>query len=82
MMLGQLEERSGNTAAARSAYARGRGHCINCVPLWTAAARLDEEVVGAGKARATLEQARLKNPKNEDLWLAAIRTEQRAGNAK
>jgi hypothetical protein len=27
-------------------------------------------------------QARLKNPKDEDLWLAAVRTEQRAGNAK
>lgn len=27
-------------------------------------------------------QARLKNPKNEDLWLAAVRTEQRAGNGK
>jgi pre-mRNA-processing factor 6 len=27
-------------------------------------------------------QARLKNPKNEELWLAAVRTEQRAGNAK
>ena len=27
-------------------------------------------------------QARLKNPKNEDLWLAAVRTEQRAGNSK
>lgn len=25
-------------------------------------------------------QARLKNPHNEDLWLAAVRTEQRAGN--
>ena len=27
-------------------------------------------------------QARLKNPKNEDLWLAAIRLEQRAKNGK
>jgi hypothetical protein len=27
-------------------------------------------------------QARLKNPHNEELWLAAVRTEQRAGNAK
>lgn len=27
-------------------------------------------------------QGRLKNPKNEELWLAAVRTEQRAGNTK
>ena len=42
-----------------------------------------EEASGAvGKARATLEQARLRNPKTEALWLAAIHTEQRAGNTK
>lgn len=82
VMLGQLEERSGNPAAARSAYAKGRGHCIHSVPLWTAAAALEEAAGNFGKARATLEQSRLKNPKNEELWLAAIRTEQRGGNTK
>ena len=35
-----------------------------------------------GRARALLEQARLKNPKAEEAWLAGIRTEQRAGNTK
>ncbi len=34
------------------------------------------------KARALLEQARLKNPKNALLWLAAVRTEMRAQNNK
>lgn len=34
------------------------------------------------KARALLEQGRLKNPKNDELWLAAVRTEKRAGNDK
>ena len=35
-----------------------------------------------GKARAILEQARLKNPHQDELWLAAVRTEQRATNTK
>jgi len=34
------------------------------------------------KARATLEQARHKNPGSEQLWLAAVRTEQRAALPK
>lgn len=29
-----------------------------------------------------LEVARLRNPKNEGLWLEAVRLERRAGNAK
>lgn len=35
-----------------------------------------------GKARALLEQARLRNPQQPELWLAASRVELRAGNAK
>lgn len=31
------------------------------------------------KARSVLEKARLKNPKNDRLWLEAIRVELRAG---
>lgn len=31
------------------------------------------------KARSVLERARLKNPKNDQLWLEAIRVELRAG---
>ena len=34
------------------------------------------------KARATLEQARLRNPRADELWLEGVRTELRAGNAK
>jgi hypothetical protein len=34
------------------------------------------------KARALLEQGRLKVVKNPDMWLLAIRTEQRHGNQK
>lgn len=35
-----------------------------------------------GKARALLEQARVRNPQHPDLWLAAARVELRAGNVK
>jgi len=37
---------------------------------------------GSTKARSLLELARLKNPKNPELWLEAVRLERRAGNAK
>jgi pre-mRNA-processing factor 6 len=67
----------------------GIKRCLECVPLWTAAARLEESAGAVGKARAVLEQARQRIPKRDDLadarselWLAAIRTEQRAGSAK
>ena len=40
--------------------------------------------VGAGftKARSLLELGRLKNPKNDELWLEAVRLERRSGNQK
>ncbi|GFR44314.1 hypothetical protein Agub_g5438 [Astrephomene gubernaculifera] len=113
LMLGQLEQRAGNTDAARAAFRNGLARCPNSIPLWRSAARLEEEGGGGGaaagaaaagpsgtsttpatatpaaapsgnvaRARALLEQARLRNPHTPELWLAAIRTEQRAGNEK
>ncbi|KAG2489786.1 hypothetical protein HYH03_011736 [Edaphochlamys debaryana] len=83
LMLGQLEQRCGNTDAARAAFRNGLARCPNSIPLWRSAARLEEEAGGnVARARALLDQARLKNPKNDELWLTAIRTEQRAGNEK
>ena len=38
--------------------------------------------IGFTKARSLLELARLKNPKNPELWVEAIRLERRAGNDK
>lgn len=68
---------------------KGVKRCPECVPLWRAAARVEEAAGAVGKARAVLEQARQRLPKRDDLaeereelWLAAIRTEQRAGNSK
>ena len=47
--------------------------------LEQAAARLEEKAGNVSKARATLEQARHRNSGSEELWLAAVRTELRAG---
>jgi len=38
--------------------------------------------MGFTKARSLLELARLKNPKNPELWIEAVRLERRAGNEK
>ena len=64
------------------AYSNGLRRCIGSVPLWRSSAYLEEKAGAVGKARAVLEQARLKNPKQDQLWLAAIRTELRSGNNK
>lgn len=52
------------------------------MPLWRSSAYLEEKAGAIGKARAVLEQARLRNAKQDQLWLAAIRTELRSGNTK
>ena len=133
LMLGQLEERRGRAAAARTAYQNGLKRCIHrcetvcqlpcdtttactccarrrfslelcrlfgrfagrlplylltccawwcSVALWRSAARLEEQGGSVARARALLEQGRSKNLKEPDIWLAAVRTEQRAGLPK
>ncbi len=67
---------------ARAAYAEGYKRCPTSIPLWTSAAALEEQTGAVGKARALLEQARVRNPQHPDLWLAAARVELRAGNVK
>jgi len=52
------------------------------VALWRSAARLEEQGGSVARARALLEQGRSKNLKEPDIWLAAVRTEQRAGLPK
>jgi len=56
--------------------------CWRSVPLWRSAARLEEQGGSVARARALLEQGRSKNLKEPDIWLAAVRTEQRAGLLK
>jgi pre-mRNA-processing factor 6 len=47
---------AGNVDAARLAYAAGIKRCLDCVPLWVSAARLEERAGNVAKARALLEQ--------------------------
>lgn len=69
---------------ARKFYKRGLDACPQSIALWTLASQLEEivESKGTTKARSILELARLKNPKNDQLWLESIRLERRANNDK
>ncbi|VFQ86151.1 unnamed protein product [Cuscuta campestris] len=83
LMRGQLEERLGNLENAKSTYESGLQNCPNCIPLWLSLAKLEERISGGlSKARAVLTMARKKNPKNPQLWLAAVRAEARHGYKK
>lgn len=82
LMRGQLEEREGNREAAKAAYNAGLKRCIHSAPLWISLAKLEEAAQNFSRARVVLEQARLKNPGNDVLWLAAVRTELRADRKK
>lgn len=82
IMLGQMEEAAGNMDAARSACSAGVKECSQSIPIWIALARFEENHTSVAKSRAILEKARLSNPKHEELWLHAYRTEIRNGNAQ
>ena len=90
LMLGQLERRVGKTDAARDAYARGTRRRPECAFLWIELAALETAIGNHHKARAVLEQARLRQTTlvaetaerngdfttaKERLWLASIRRE-------
>ena len=90
-----LDANKSNLDRARTFYQRGLQGCPNDAVLWILASRLEERAhtfdgnggsskAGAGvtKARSLLELARLKNPKNPELWLEAVRMERRSGNEK
>jgi len=86
-----LDRDKNNLDKARRFYQRGLQACNNNIVLWILASRLEERAhtfdgtragLGVTKARGLLEISRLKNPKNPELWLEAIRLERRAGNEK
>lgn len=79
---------------ARNFYQCGLQECPNNTVLWRLASLLEERAatfepnktataaVSSTKARSLLELARLKNPKNPELWQEAVRLERRSGNPK
>ena len=96
MMAGQicsddLETSVASRDRAKKYYQKGLKNCADNVVLWILASRLEERAhtfggqkpaAGVTKARSLLELARLKNQKNPELWLEAIRLERRNGNEK
>jgi pre-mRNA-processing factor 6 len=93
----ELPRNKSNLDRARKVYQRGLQECSTNVVLWILASRLEERAhlydaknnghsakpdAGVTKARSLLELARLKNPKNPDLWLESTRLERRTGNGK
>lgn len=71
-----------NFTLAKEYFSKGLQNCPESIPLWILAVRLEEVSKGTNKARSTIEVARLKNPKDDALWLESIRLERRAGNNK
>lgn len=80
-MKGQIENQKGQKDAARETYNSGlkKVPAGQSVPLWLLLARLEEQSGLLTKARSVLEKGRLRNPKNPQLWLEAIRVEFRGG---
>ncbi|KAI6232354.1 PRP6-like protein [Aphelenchoides besseyi] len=78
MMLGQICEQEEKLDDARRAYTEGTKQCPHSVVLWGLLVRFEEKH-NPVKSRSYLDIARLKNPKNEFLWLEAIQLELRAG---
>ncbi|KAF2581004.1 hypothetical protein F2Q68_00006524 [Brassica cretica] len=79
----ELEERLNHLVLAKRVYSSGLNHCPQCIPLCLSLADLEEKKLnGLNKARVILTNARKKYPKEDELWLAAIRIELRHGNKK
>ena len=77
---GQLEEGDKKFTEARALYEEGTrrvGAISDAVPLWTSLAKLEEKTGGVVRSRSVLELARLQLPKEEHLWIAAVRLEVR-----
>jgi tetratricopeptide (TPR) repeat protein len=89
-----LPKQKSSLDKARNFYQRGLQECPNNTVLWKLASLLEERAatfepnktvtaaVSSTKARSLLELARLKNPKNPELWQEAVRLERRSGNPK
>eukprot|EP01129_Flabellula_baltica_P014603 TRINITY_DN7031_c0_g1_i1.p1 TRINITY_DN7031_c0_g1~~TRINITY_DN7031_c0_g1_i1.p1 ORF type:complete len:938 (-),score=246.41 TRINITY_DN7031_c0_g1_i1:65-2878(-) len=74
LMLAQYYENN-DPDMARKTYIQGIEKCPKAVELWIGFSRLEEKLRGIRGTRAILEKARIKNPKNELLWLETARNE-------
>eukprot|EP00941_MAST-03F_sp_MAST-3F-sp1_P000393 g393.t1 len=60
---------------AKEAYANGVSRFPMCTPLWILSANLEKRTSNIIRARSILERARIKLPKNPEIWMEAIRLE-------
>lgn len=58
-------------------YQKGLQNTPHSIPLWLCLSNSQEN---PSKSRSILEKARIMNPKNDQLWLAAVRNELGSGN--
>lgn len=83
MMAGQAcEELLHDNSRAKIYYQQGMKSCPESTTLVILTVQLYETTQGVSKARSLIELARLKSPKNENLWLETIRLERRNNNEK
>lgn len=75
MMKAQLELELGKPEEARNTFQQAVKKCASCVPLWCLYADFELACGNVTKARSTIEKARLRNPREPELWLKAVRTE-------
>lgn len=65
--------------ASRDTFSLAVKRCPQSVPLWRLAARLELDQNNTTKARSIIEKARLRNSRNPELWLEAVRIEREKG---
>ncbi|XP_053992594.1 pre-mRNA-processing factor 6-like [Hylaeus volcanicus] len=77
MIYGQLhlEKSPEDVPEAIKQFEEGLKHCSNCIELWLCAAEIYLTEKNYNRARAVIEEARFKNPKQDLLWLFAVRLE-------
>lgn len=82
MMWGQIDIQQQQFDEARKIFQEGTRKCPHSINLWLLLVRLEESPGGKGasKARSTLDMAKVKNPKNDLLWLEHVRIDLRADN--
>lgn len=83
MMAGQAcVDKLKDMSRAKNYYQQGMKNCPDSTTLIVLTVKLFESTQGVSKARSLIELARLKNPKDDKLWLETIRLERRHNNDK
>jgi pre-mRNA-processing factor 6 len=82
IILGQFHARNNNYEKASSAYELGLAKCSKSAKLWVCAANFEMNCGFLPRARAILEKARLKIPRNEYILHASVKVEVKSEDSK